>query len=73
MAGLNLLPWREEARKKSQQTFVIMVAAGVAFGAISVFAAYTYHENEIAQQMQRNNYIKAETKRIEKDIKTIKD
>lgn len=72
MAGLNLLPWREEARKKSQQTFVMMVAATVAVGALSVFGAYTYYGSEIAYQNERNTYVKAETKRLEKAIKEIK-
>ena len=72
MAGLNLLPWREEARKKSQQTFVMMVAATVAVGALSVFGTYTYFESEITYQSERNAYVKAETKRLEKAIKAIK-
>ncbi len=72
MAGLNLLPWREEARKKSQQNFVMMVAAAVAFGAFNVFGVYTYYNGEIDYQNERNTYIKAETKRLEKDIAKIK-
>ncbi len=72
MAGLNLLPWREEARKKSQQQFVVMVAATVAFGIMNVFAVYTYYDGEISYQNERNAYIKAETKRLEKDIAEIK-
>jgi type IV pilus assembly protein PilN len=72
MAGLNLLPWREEARKKSQQTFGIFVAVTVALAALSVFSAYTYYEGEINYQNERNAYVKAETKRLEKSIKEIK-
>lgn len=72
MAGLNLLPWREEARKKSQQAFVMMVASAVVVGALSVFGAYTYYEGEIAYQDKRNAYVKAETKRLDKAIKEIK-
>ena len=72
MAGLNLLPWREEARKKSQQYFIMMVAAAVAVGAIGVFATYSYYNGEIDYQNKRNVYIKAETKRLEKTIREIK-
>lgn len=72
MAGLNLLPWREQARKKSQQRFVMIIAATVAFGAMNVFGLYTYYETQINHQTDRNEYIKAETKRLEKDIKEIK-
>ena len=34
MSGINLLPWREEARKKSQQNFVMSVVGAVAVGAV---------------------------------------
>lgn len=72
MAGLNLLPWREEARQKSQQHFIIMIVSAVAVGAIGVFAAYSYYGDEINYQNARNTYIKAETKRLEKTIREIK-
>ncbi|MCK5897323.1 MAG: PilN domain-containing protein [Cocleimonas sp.] len=72
MSGLNLLPWREEARKKSQQTFIMSVAATVAVGALSVFGTYSYYEGEINYQNERNTYIKNETKRLEKSIKALK-
>jgi len=32
MAGINLLPWREAARKKSQQQFVMSVVAAIGLG-----------------------------------------
>ncbi|HIO93468.1 MAG TPA: pilus assembly protein PilN [Leucothrix mucor] len=72
MAGLNLLPWREEARKQSQKHFVMIVASAIAFGAVNVFAVYTYYNGEISYQTERNSYIKAETKRLSKDIAEIK-
>jgi len=72
MTGLNLLPWREEARKKSQQTFVMMIVATVAVGALGVFSAYTYYDSKINYQNERNNYIKAETRQLEKSIQEIR-
>ena len=72
MAGLNLLPWREEARKKSQQHFIMMVAVTIAVGAVGVFGAYSYFNGEINYQNERNAYIKAETKRLDKSIREIK-
>jgi type IV pilus assembly protein PilN len=72
MSGLNLLPWREEARKKSQQAFVMMVVAAIAVGILVVFGAYSYYENEISYQTERNSYITAEIKRLEKSIREIK-
>jgi type IV pilus assembly protein PilN len=72
MAGLNLLPWREEARKKSQQTFVMIIVSTVAVGALGVFGAYSYYDGEINYQNERNDYIKAEVRQLEKSIREIK-
>ncbi len=72
MAGINLLPWREEARKKSQQQFVMSIVAAVALGVMVVGAGYTYMEGRISYQKQRNDYIQAEIKRLDVAIKEIK-
>jgi len=44
MAGINLLPWREAAKKKSQQQFVMSIVGAVAMGVLAVGAGYTYME-----------------------------
>ena len=72
MAGINLLPWREEARKKSQQQFVMSVVAAVALGVMVVGAGYTYMEGRISYQQQRNTYIQNEIKRLDVALKEIK-
>ena len=71
MAGINLLPWREAARKKSQQNFVISVVTSIALGVLVVGAAYTYMERQILQQEERNDYIQAEIKHLDTVIKEI--
>lgn len=72
MAGINLLPWREEARKKSQQQFVMSVVAAVALGVIVVGAGYTYMEGRISYQQSRNTYIQKEIKQLDIALKEIK-
>jgi len=72
MAGINLLPWREEARKKSQQQFVMSVVAAVALGVMVVGAGYTYMEGRISYQQQRNTYIQNEIKHLDVALKEIK-
>ncbi len=72
MAGINLLPWREAARKKSQQQFVMSIVGAVALGVASVGIGYTYMEGRISYQEERNAYIEAETKRLDKAIEEIK-
>ena len=72
MAGINLLPWREAARKKSQQQFVMSIVGAVALGAAVVGAGYTYMEGRISYQNERNAYIAKEIKRLDKAINEIK-
>ena len=72
MAGINLLPWREAARKKSQQQFVMSIVGAVAVGVVAVGAGYTYMEGRISYQEQRNAYIQSEIKRLDKTLEEIK-
>ena len=74
MAGINLLPWREAARKKSQQQFVMAVVGAIATGVLVVGGGYTYMEGRISYQKERNAYIDAESKKLDiviADIKTL--
>ena len=72
MAGINLLPWREAAKKKSQQQFVMSVVGAVAIGVLAVGAGYTYMDGRISYQEQRNAHIQAEIKRIDNTLEEIK-
>ena len=72
MSGINLLPWREAARKKSQQQFVMSIVGAVAIGVVAVGAGYTYMEGRISYQEQRNAHIQAEIKRLDKTLEEIK-
>ncbi len=72
MSGINLLPWREAARKKSQQQFVMSVVGALAVGAAVVAGGYTYMEGQISYQNERNAYIDKEIKRLDKVLAEIK-
>ncbi len=72
MSGINLLPWREAARKKSQQQFVMSVVGALAVGAAVVAGGYTYMEGRISYQNERNAYIEKEIKRLDKVLEEIK-
>ncbi|MCF6189364.1 MAG: PilN domain-containing protein [Cocleimonas sp.] len=72
MSGINLLPWREAARKKSQQNFVMSVVGAVAVGAVLVGAGYTYMEGRISYQEERNAYLETEIKQLDKALEEIK-
>ena len=72
MSGINLLPWREAARKKSQQQFVMSIVGALAVGAAVVAGGYTYMEGQISYQKERNAYIEKEIKRLDKVLAEIK-
>jgi len=72
MAGLNLLPWRDEAREKSRKKFMMTVVASLALGVLGVFAWYSWMQNSISYQESRNERLKMETKKLDRTIVEIK-
>lgn len=72
MAGLNLLPWREAARKESQKKFVVMVVGAIVVAASTVFGVFSFYQDQINKQSDRNNYLQAEIKTLDKTIAEIK-
>lgn len=72
MAGLNLLPWREASRRESQKKFVMMLVGAVAFASSVVFGAYSFYQDQIGKQIERNDYVNAEIKTLDKTIAEIK-
>ena len=72
MSGINLLPWREAARKQSQQNFVMTVVGAVVLGAVVVGAGYTYMNGRIGYQESRNAYIQAEIINLDKALAEIR-
>jgi type IV pilus assembly protein PilN len=71
MIRINLLPHREERRRQRRAAFVRMlllsalIGGGIVLGIAGVMAA------QIADQTQRNEFIKAENIRLDKQIKEI--
>lgn len=71
MAQLNLLPWRELRRKKLDRQ-VINIGIGVAIIAAGlVYLGYYIMNQRIDEQIQRNNFIQAEIKKVEKQLKEV--
>ncbi|NOQ63614.1 MAG: pilus assembly protein PilN [Methyloprofundus sp.] len=76
MTKINLLPWREELRKKKQEEFLI----GIAFVAIAacaiVFGMQMYLDGLIEEQQDKNRIIvekSAELKLVTAKIKDIRE
>lgn len=72
MSGINLLPWREEARKKSQKQFVMTAVGAVVLGAATIAAGYAYMQGRISYQENRNQYLQTEIKKLDSQIAEIK-
>ncbi|CAG1020640.1 PilN domain-containing protein [Methylomonas sp. LL1] len=73
MAKINLLPWREELRKKRQQDFVTGIGAGVLGTALILVLVYLFIEGMKEHQDHRNSMLKSEIAVLDKKIAEIKD
>jgi type IV pilus assembly protein PilN len=73
MPHINLLPWRDELRKRREKEFIITaVIAAVLMGAV-VLGVHLHYESRIAYQNQRNSFIETEIASLDKKIKEIED
>jgi type IV pilus assembly protein PilN len=72
MIRVNLLPHRDEKRKKQQQQFVLMAGVTLAIGAAIWASVHTYLSDRIDTQISRNNYLNEEIAKLDKQIAEIK-
>lgn len=72
MIKINLLPHREEKRKQRKAAFLRMLALSAVMGGAMVVAAGGFIAAQIANQNQRNDFIKAENTKLDNQIKEIK-
>jgi type IV pilus assembly protein PilN len=68
---INLLPHREEKRKRRKAAYFTGLALGAVAGALAVGLWYAVLEQMKSAQMERNAYIGAEIKKLEAQIKDI--
>lgn len=73
MILINLLPYREERRKRRKAAFFAGLGLAGLIGAGIVVAAYLMLEFLTAEQQSHNQYIKNEITRLEAQIKDIAD
>ncbi|MEO8600388.1 MAG: PilN domain-containing protein [bacterium] len=71
MIKINLLPHREEARKKRQSDFYAMLGLAGTLAALIVILVGFGIGNKISAQEQRNNFIKTENAQLDIQIKEI--
>jgi len=73
MARINLLPWREEARRERQRQFLYSLMATLVLGAILVLMVGLFFDQRISHQESRNQQIQVEINRLEQRIARIKE
>lgn len=71
MILINLLPYREEKRRRRKTAFFVGLGIAAAVGAGLVIAAYALLEYLNGEQQRRNQYLSAEIGRLETQIKDI--
>ena len=71
MIRINLLPHREERRKQRKNAFIAMMIGAAVIGGLIVLLVGIVIANKISSQNQRNEFIKAENRRLDVEIKEI--
>ena len=73
MAQINLLPWREERRQDLKKAFLASVALVLAVAAGLVLLADRIVNNQIENQLARNEYLVENIKELDKQVAEIRD
>jgi type IV pilus assembly protein PilN len=73
MAQINLLPWREERRQELKKEFLTTVALVIALAAGLVLLADRVVNNQIDNQVARNQYLTENIKELDKQVAEIRD
>ncbi len=73
MANINLLPWRENLRKKKKRDFGIQIVVAMILAGLGLFLWYLQVEQQIDYQNDRNGYLRAEIKKVDRKIKEIRN
>ena len=71
MPRINLLPWREEERRKRQREFGVAAAGAVVAGVAVVMLTMLAYSQMISVQQSRNERLTEEIQILEKDIEEI--
>ena len=73
MPHINLLPWRDDLRKRREKEFIVTaVIAALMMGGV-VLGVHLHYESRIAYQNQRNTFIEAKISGLDKKIKEIEN
>lgn len=72
MAYINLLPWRDAARKERQKQFLTILTATAVLSFLLVFVVNMIYGARIEGQVQRNSFLESEIKVLDQRIAEIR-
>jgi len=70
-ARVNLLPHREERRKRARQHFFVLAGGTAVAGILVVIAMHGFYAAKIEIQAERNKFLKSEVAKLDKEIAEI--
>src|SRR6266480_7551734 len=70
-ARVNLLPHREERRKRARQHFFVLAGGTALVGILIVIAMHGFYAAKIEIQTDRNKFLKSEVAKLDKEIAEI--
>jgi type IV pilus assembly protein PilN len=73
MARINLLPWRDQLRKKRLRDFGLYTLAALAVTALGLGYWHWYNQGLIDQQNARNRFLENEIAKLDEQIKEIRE
>lgn len=71
MILINLLPHREEARKRRKEAFMVSMGIAALMGGAICGVVYVAYQTQISAQNDRNSFLQAEVKKLENEIKEV--
>ena len=71
VARVNLLPHREERRKRARQHFFVLAGGTALAGILIVVAMHGFYATKIEIQADRNKFLKSEVAKLDKEIAEI--
>ena len=73
MPRINLLPWREGQRKERKLAFLVALGGAAIAACVTAFVVYLMYGSMIEGQVRRNDHLRAEIKKLDKEIEEIND
>jgi len=72
MIRVNLLPHREEKRKRRQQRFMLLAGVAALAGLIVAGGVYAFLDNQVSEQQANVKYMQGEIAKLDKEIEEIR-